>query len=193
MVESFWGRMQVELFNRRRWKTRIELATAIHDYIEHFHNTRRRHSALGWLTPPKPKPGSCSPRDERRPAKTATNRLVRRTAPGWSPRQSIDSHHQHQEHQQQRHQRRSTPEHRLHRNRADQSVHETGGRPTRRWSIAGELATAVGREDREGVRAPRRRARLPRLGRSPDLLGGLDHEPQLRDLLLTGERVAVDR
>jgi transposase InsO family protein len=51
MVESFWGRMQVELFNRRRWKTRIELATAIHDYIEHFHNTSRRHSALGWLTP----------------------------------------------------------------------------------------------------------------------------------------------
>ncbi len=29
------------------WKTRIELANAIHDYIELFHNTRRRHSALG--------------------------------------------------------------------------------------------------------------------------------------------------
>jgi transposase InsO family protein len=26
-------------------------ASAIHDYIEHFHNTRRRHSALGMLTP----------------------------------------------------------------------------------------------------------------------------------------------
>jgi hypothetical protein len=43
--------MQVELLNRRRWTTRIELATAIHDYIELFHNTRRRHSTLGWLTP----------------------------------------------------------------------------------------------------------------------------------------------
>jgi len=43
--------MQVELLNRRRWKTRIALASAIHDYIELFHNTRRRHSALGWLTP----------------------------------------------------------------------------------------------------------------------------------------------
>ncbi len=43
MIECFWGRMQVELLNRRRWKTRIELATAIHDYIELFHNTRRRH------------------------------------------------------------------------------------------------------------------------------------------------------
>jgi putative transposase len=34
-----------------RTRTRIELATGIHDYIEHFHNTRRRHSALGMLTP----------------------------------------------------------------------------------------------------------------------------------------------
>jgi putative transposase len=51
MVEAFWGRMQVELFNRKRWTTRIELATAIHDYIELFHNTRRRHSALGMLSP----------------------------------------------------------------------------------------------------------------------------------------------
>ncbi len=46
MVESFWARMQVELLNRRTWKTRVELATAIHDYIEIWHNTRRRHSAL---------------------------------------------------------------------------------------------------------------------------------------------------
>ena len=51
MIESFWGLMQVELFDRRRWKTRIELASAIHDYIELWHNTRRRHSALGMLTP----------------------------------------------------------------------------------------------------------------------------------------------
>jgi putative transposase len=43
--------MQVELFNRKTWKTRIELGTAIHDYIELWHNTRRRHSALGMLTP----------------------------------------------------------------------------------------------------------------------------------------------
>ena len=29
MIESFWSRMQVELLNRRRWSTRVELATAI--------------------------------------------------------------------------------------------------------------------------------------------------------------------
>jgi putative transposase len=51
MVEAFWARMQVELLNRRRWKTRVELASAIHDYIERFHNTRRRHSALNMPTP----------------------------------------------------------------------------------------------------------------------------------------------
>jgi transposase InsO family protein len=51
MMESFWGRVQVELLNRKKWKTRIELATAIHDYIELFHNIRRRHSSLGMLTP----------------------------------------------------------------------------------------------------------------------------------------------
>ena len=51
VIESFWGRMQVELLNRKSWKTRIELASAIHDYIELFHNSRRRHSVLGMLTP----------------------------------------------------------------------------------------------------------------------------------------------
>jgi hypothetical protein len=50
MMESFWARMQVEVLNRRRWKTRIELATAIHDNIS-FHNTRRRPSALKMRTP----------------------------------------------------------------------------------------------------------------------------------------------
>ena len=51
MVEAFWARRQVELLNRRRWKTRVELASAIHDYIEIWHNTKRRHSALNMLTP----------------------------------------------------------------------------------------------------------------------------------------------
>jgi putative transposase len=51
MIEAFWARMQVELLNRQRWKTRVELAAAIHDYIEIWHNTRRRHSSLNMLTP----------------------------------------------------------------------------------------------------------------------------------------------
>jgi len=51
MMEAFWSRMQVELLDTRRWKTRIELANAIFEYIEIFHNRRRRHSSLGMLTP----------------------------------------------------------------------------------------------------------------------------------------------
>ena len=51
MMEAFWSRMQVELLNSRRWKTRVELANAIFEYLEVFHNRRRRHSSLGMLTP----------------------------------------------------------------------------------------------------------------------------------------------
>jgi putative transposase len=51
VVESFWGRMQAGLLNRQRWRTRVELANAIFEYIEGFHNRRRRHSALGWAIP----------------------------------------------------------------------------------------------------------------------------------------------
>ena len=51
MIESFWGRMQVELLNRKRWRTRIELANAIFEYLEIFHNRQRRHSSIGMLTP----------------------------------------------------------------------------------------------------------------------------------------------
>ena len=51
MIESFWSRMQVELLNRRKWKTRVELANAMFDYLEIWHNRQRRHSQLGMLTP----------------------------------------------------------------------------------------------------------------------------------------------
>jgi len=40
MIEAFWSRMQVELLDSRRWKTRVELANAIFEYIEVFHNRR---------------------------------------------------------------------------------------------------------------------------------------------------------
>ena len=42
---------RVELLDRKRWKTRLELTTAIFEYLEIFHNRQRRHSALGMLTP----------------------------------------------------------------------------------------------------------------------------------------------
>ena len=52
MVESLLGDgCRSSSFNRQSWKTRVELASAIHDHIELFHNTRRRHSSLAMLTP----------------------------------------------------------------------------------------------------------------------------------------------
>jgi len=41
MKESFWSSMQIELLNRKKWRTRIELANAMFDYIEIFHNRQR--------------------------------------------------------------------------------------------------------------------------------------------------------
>ena len=51
LMESFWSRMQVELLDRKRWSTRVELSTAMFEYLEIFHNRQRRHSSLGMLTP----------------------------------------------------------------------------------------------------------------------------------------------
>jgi putative transposase len=51
LMESFWSRMQVELLDRQRWRTRVELANVIFEYLEIFHNRHRRHSSLGMLTP----------------------------------------------------------------------------------------------------------------------------------------------
>ncbi len=50
VIESFWSRMQVELLDRQRWRERVELANAIFEYLEVFHNRERRHSALAMLT-----------------------------------------------------------------------------------------------------------------------------------------------
>lgn len=51
VIESFWGSMQIELLNRQRWTTRLELSMAIVDWIEGFYNRRRRHSSLGNVSP----------------------------------------------------------------------------------------------------------------------------------------------
>ncbi len=43
--------MQIELLNRKKWITYVELATAMADYIVNFYNPLRRHSSLEGLTP----------------------------------------------------------------------------------------------------------------------------------------------
>jgi putative transposase len=50
-MESFWGRLQTELLDTRRWSTTVELTVAMADYIDNFYNTDRRHSYLGHVSP----------------------------------------------------------------------------------------------------------------------------------------------
>ena len=50
-MESFWGSMQIELLDRQRWTTVVELSVAMADYIENFYNPMRRHSSLNYFTP----------------------------------------------------------------------------------------------------------------------------------------------
>lgn len=51
LIESFWSTMQRELLDRQQWGSRVELASAIFEWIEGFYNPRRRHTALGMLSP----------------------------------------------------------------------------------------------------------------------------------------------
>ena len=51
MAESFVSTLKRELIHRHSWPTRQIARTAIFEYIEGFYNTRRRHSALGHLSP----------------------------------------------------------------------------------------------------------------------------------------------
>jgi putative transposase len=50
-AESFFATLQTELLDRENWRSRQHLSTALFDYIEVFYNRRRRHSALGYLSP----------------------------------------------------------------------------------------------------------------------------------------------
>jgi putative transposase len=51
MAESFVSTLKRELIHRHSWPSRLVVRTAIFKYIEAFYNLRRRHSALGHLSP----------------------------------------------------------------------------------------------------------------------------------------------
>jgi putative transposase len=51
MCESFFGTLECELLDRRRFRTQAEARMAVFEYIEGFYNPRRRHSALGYESP----------------------------------------------------------------------------------------------------------------------------------------------
>jgi putative transposase len=51
LVESLVATLKTELLYRNAWPTRQAVRIAIFEYIEVFYNTRRRHSALGHISP----------------------------------------------------------------------------------------------------------------------------------------------
>jgi putative transposase len=51
MCESFFATLECELLDRERFATPTEARTRIFAWIEGWYNTRRRHSALGFLPP----------------------------------------------------------------------------------------------------------------------------------------------
>ncbi len=51
MAESFFASLECELLDRQHFLTREAARMAVFDYIEGFYNPRRRHSALGYLSP----------------------------------------------------------------------------------------------------------------------------------------------
>jgi len=49
--ESFWGTVKVEFYDRYLWPTKAAAKLAVGDWIERVYNRRRRHSAIGMISP----------------------------------------------------------------------------------------------------------------------------------------------
>ncbi len=50
-VESFFGSLQLELFDQHLWDTRRQLASAVFEWLEGWYNPSRRHSYCKMLSP----------------------------------------------------------------------------------------------------------------------------------------------
>lgn len=51
VAESFFATIKGEMTDHEEYETRAEATAAIDDYIDGFYNTRRRHSAIGYVSP----------------------------------------------------------------------------------------------------------------------------------------------
>lgn len=51
VMESFFGRLKVELIYAECYKTVEETHAGVFEYIEMFYNRQRRHSAIGYISP----------------------------------------------------------------------------------------------------------------------------------------------
>ena len=50
-LESFFGKLKSELVHHCDYRTRDEARVSIFEYVEMFHNRRRRHSFQDYLAP----------------------------------------------------------------------------------------------------------------------------------------------
>jgi putative transposase len=48
VAETFFATLKKELVNRRSWPSRLELQSAVFEYIEAYYNRRRRHPRSAW-------------------------------------------------------------------------------------------------------------------------------------------------
>ena len=51
MCESFFATLECELLERQRFRSHAEARMAVFEFIEGWYNPRRRHSAIGYLSP----------------------------------------------------------------------------------------------------------------------------------------------
>lgn len=51
MCESFFATLECELLDRRRFRSHAEARMAVFEFIEGWYNPRRRHSAIGYMSP----------------------------------------------------------------------------------------------------------------------------------------------
>jgi putative transposase len=51
VAESFFASLKGEKLDHEKYETRGQAHAAIDDYIEHFYNTLRRHSTIGYVSP----------------------------------------------------------------------------------------------------------------------------------------------
>lgn len=51
ILRSFFASLECELLQKRRFRTHAKAKMAIFDYIEAWYNPKRRHSALGRVSP----------------------------------------------------------------------------------------------------------------------------------------------
>jgi transposase InsO family protein len=50
-AESFFGKLKTEWVGRYHYRSQEEAKRSIYFYIEMFYNSKRRHAALGYLSP----------------------------------------------------------------------------------------------------------------------------------------------